>query len=447
MNWINLLSTKRLGRSKVDEPNDQAVRTAFTRDYDRIIFSSAFRRLQDKTQVFPLAKSDYVRTRLTHSLEVASVGRSLGMLATDIIHSKEPSLKTVFAAQDVGAVVSTACLAHDIGNPPFGHAGESAIQEWFESSKLFLASQMSETEKSDLLKFEGNAQGLRTLWTLQNYPQPGGLQLTSAVLGTFTKYPRASHVDITQRQGISAKKFGFMQSEAALFEELATELGLVKKSGDALAWHRHPLAFLVEAADDICYHVMDVEDGFKAGVISLEEIENLHRPWLSEKQLTQGSQINHTQRRAEYFRAVTVNAMILEAVDVFKSNYDEIMSGGFDEELAARMQHSNELAAFKELAKKKVYCTRPVIEVEACGFEVIGGLLDAFVGAIETKVNSSPIGKTRSRTLLNLLPVGVELTVTLTPYQRMMVATDFVSGMTDSFAVELYQRIRGIALP
>lgn len=333
------------------------------------------------------------------------------------------------------------------GNPPFGHAGESAIQEWFESSKLFLASQMSETEKSGLLKFEGNAQGLRTLWTLQNYPQPGGLQLTSAVLGTFTKYPRASHVDITQRQGISAKKFGFMQSEAVLFEELATELGLVKKPGDALAWHRHPLAFLVEAADDICYHVMDVEDGFKAGVISLEEIENLHRPWLSEKQLTQGSQINHTQRRAEYFRAVTVNAMILEAVDVFKSNYDEIMSGGFDEELAARMQHSNELAAFKELAKKKVYCTRPVIEVEACGFEVIGGLLDAFVGAIETKVNSSPIGKTRSRTLLNLLPVGVELTVTLTPYQRMMVATDFVSGMTDSFAVELYQRIRGIALP
>lgn len=444
MDWAKLLSTKRLGRTKVDE---QAVRTAFTRDYDRIIFSSAFRRLQDKTQVFPLAKSDYVRTRLTHSLEVASVGRSLGMLATDIIHRKESSLKTVFAPQDVGAVVSTACLAHDIGNPPFGHAGESAIQEWFESSKLFPKSQMSEAEKSDLVKFEGNAQGLRTLCTLQNYPQPGGLQLTCAVLGTFTKYPRASQVDSSQMQGISAKKFGFMQSEAALFEELATELGLIKKPGAALAWHRHPLAFLVEAADDICYHVMDVEDGFKAGVIPLEEIESLHRPWLSEKQITQGTKIAHTQRRAEYFRAVTVNAMVHEAIDVFGSNYNEIMSGAFDDELAARMQHSKEFSAFKNLAKKKVYCMRPVIEIEACGFEVIGGLLDAFVGAIETNVKKNPHGQARSRTLLNLLPAGVDWSMASTPYERILVTTDFVSGMTDSFAVELYQRIRGIALP
>lgn len=447
MNWINLLSTKRLGRTKVDEPNEQAVRTAFTRDYDRIIFSSAFRRLQDKTQVFPLAKSDYVRTRLTHSLEVASVGRSLGMLATDIIHGKEPALKAAFVAQDVGAVVSTACLAHDIGNPPFGHAGESAIQEWFESSKVLPVNQMSEMEKSDLLKFEGNAQGLRTLCTLQNHPQPGGLQLTCAVLGTFTKYPRASHVGATQMHGISAKKFGFMQSEAALFEELATELGLIKKPGDTLAWHRHPLAFLVEAADDICYHVMDVEDGFKAGTISLDEIENLHRPWLTEKQITQGSQIAHKQRRAEYFRAVTVNAMIHEVVDVFRSNYDGIMNGFFDDELAARMQRSNELTAFKTLAKKKVYSSRPVVEIEACGFEVIGGLLDAFVGAIETKVNNGPHGKARSRTLMNLLPIGVDVNATMSPYERMLVSTDFVSGMTDSFAVELYQRIRGIALP
>ena len=204
MDWNKLLSTKRLGR---DGPADNATppRTEFTRDYDRIIFAPAFRRLQDKTQVFPLAKSDYVRTRLTHSLEVASVGRSLGVLAAEAILGKEAGLEKVVVPTDVGTIVATACLAHDIGNPPFGHAGESAIQEWFEVSGA--VNDINGAEREDLLKFEGNAQGFRTLCTLQQAPQRGGLQLTCAILGAFTKYPRASLVDEAQRAGISGKKW------------------------------------------------------------------------------------------------------------------------------------------------------------------------------------------------------------------------------------------------
>jgi len=444
MDWNKLLSTKRLGRAA--GPDDAPPpRTEFTRDYDRIIFSSAFRRLQDKTQVFPLAKSDYVRTRLTHSLEVASVGRSLGMLAAEVIAQKQPELRSVVLPHDVGTILATACLAHDIGNPPFGHAGESAIQEWFEGNRAIDG--LSGAERMDLLKFEGNAQGFRTLCTVQQAPQRGGLQLTCAVLGTFTKYPRASEVDEAQRSGVSGKKFGFMQSEAVLFQELAEELGLIRKSGTAKAWHRHPLAFLVEAADDICYHVMDVEDGYKAGCISFEEISDLHKPWLSDERWKRGEGIEDLGRRVEYFRAVSVDAMVRAAVMAFADNYDGLMDGAFDEELTAKVEHCQELKAFKTLAREKVYCVRPVVEIEACGFEVIGGLLEAFVAAINAKATKSGTGKGRTRTLLSLMPKSRVELERLNTYERTLLATDFVSGMTDSFAVELYQRIRGISLP
>ena len=223
-------------------------------------------------------------------------------------------------------------------------------------------------------------------------PQRGGLQLTSAVLGTFTKYPRASEVDETPRSGISGKKFGFMQSEAPLFQELADELGLTRKPGTATAWHRHPLAFLVEAADDICYHVMDVEDGYKAGCISFEEIANLHKPLLTDERWKRGSEIDDRGRRVEYFRAATVDAMIQAAVKAFAENYDGLMGGSFDEELTAKVERSLEFKAFKTLAREKIYSARPVVEIEACGFEVIAGLLEAFVGAINAEATKSETG-------------------------------------------------------
>ncbi len=444
MDWAQLLSTKRLGRP-VKRGEALPLRTEFTRDYDRIIFSSAFRRLQDKTQVFPLAKSDYVRTRLTHSLEVASVGRSLGMLAAEVIVRKEPAVDKLANPYDVGVIVATACLAHDIGNPPFGHAGESAIQEWFETSDIL--NDLNELERLDLLKFEGNAQGFRTLCTLQYAPQRGGLQLTSAILGAFTKYPRASAVDTSQMHGISGKKFGFMQSESDLFRELAEELGLVRKPGMADAWHRHPLAFLVEAADDICYHVMDVEDGYKAGFLSFDEIAELYRPWFSEPRWEYGLQIEDIGRRVEYFRALTVNEMINNVVQAFEDNYDGLMDGTFDEELTASIPLSKEFKAFKDLAKLKVYTARPVIEIEACGFEVIAGLLESFFGAIDIKAKSLGKGIAKAQTLLGLMSRNGEDLMQLSYYGRILLATDFVSGMTDSFAVDLYQRVRGISLP
>ena len=447
MDWKQLLSTRRIGQDTAGGDAVAEPRTAFSRDYDRIIFSSAFRRLQDKTQVFPLAKSDYVRTRLTHSLEVASVGRSLGMLASDVILRKQPDLKDFVIPQDIGTIVSTACLAHDIGNPAFGHAGESAIQEWFESSGAVGRGGIHGAEAQDLLKFEGNAQGFRTLCTLQQYPLRGGLQLTCAVLAAFTKYPRASEVEASQCGGISGKKFGFMQSEADIFCELAEEVGLVAKPGASKAWHRHPLAFLVEAADDICYHVMDIEDGFKAGYVSYEQVAALHRPWLSDARWERGLEIADTQRRVEYFRAITVGEMIREAIEVFEKNYDGLMNASFDEEFASQIARAEQFKAFKAVAKRDVYSARPVIEIEACGFEVMGGLLASFVGALETKAMNLPTGRVRSRTLLGLLPnTGADLSK-LGAYDRTLLATDFVSGMTDSFAVELYQRIRGISLP
>lgn len=444
MDWTKLLSTQRLGRQKQPCGEQGDPRTDFTRDWDRIVFSSAFRRLQDKTQVFPLAKSDYVRTRLTHSLEVASVGRSLGMQAADVILRKQPELKNSISAHDIGAIVSTACLAHDIGNPPFGHAGESAIQEWFMGNEWALQG-LSEQERQDLLKFEGNAQGFRSLVRLQYFPQVGGMQLTSAVLGTFTKYPRVSAVDEPQSKGISGKKFGFMRSEVELFQELADELGLLKKAGTSMAWHRHPLAFLVEAADDTCYHIMDVEDGFKAGVVAFDELRSLYEPWLTREQFDKAEKFGNLQRRAEYFRALTVGEVIKESIAVFEANYDGLMTGSFDDELSVRFQRANQFKAFKNLAVKKVYSARPVIEVEACGFEVIGGLLDAFVKAVQVKAKGGSIGKVRSRTLLGLLPQSSAEGIS--PSEQLLAVTDYVSGMTDSFAVELYQRIRGISLP
>jgi dGTPase len=442
MDWRCLLSTRRLGKKRpLQDP--PIARTEFTRDYDRLIFSSAFRRLQDKTQVFPLAKSDYVRTRLTHSLEVASVGRSLGMLAAEVILKRDPGFAKVVVPQDVGTLVAAACLAHDIGNPPFGHAGEDAIREWF--ARWPGISHLEEAEALDLLQFEGNAQGFRVLCALQNPGRPGGMQMTCAMLATFAKYPRESKAGESQRQGASGRKFGFFQSEAEWFAEVAEETGLLEKPGAGRAWFRHPLAFLVEAADDICYHVIDIEDGFKTGVVPFTELEALHAPFLSPQQRDKAKSFADPAQRAAYFRALTIDRLIFEVAEVFDSRYEALLSGEFDSPLIACIEHASEISAFKALAEDKVYHCRAAVEVKVCGFEVIGGLLSAFLGAIEEKAHGR--AGPRALTLLRLMPGGEKDFSALSPYRRALEATDFVAGMTDSYAVELYQRIRGISLP
>lgn len=442
MDWEKLLSSTRIG--KVGEcKEEKKPRTDYTRDYDRIIFSSAFRRMQDKTQVFPLAKSDYIRTRLTHSLEVASVGRSLGMLAAEIIIENNPALEKKINPHHIGTIVASACLAHDIGNPPFGHAGETAIQEWFKRSDYQKG--LSPAERADFEKFEGNAQGLRILCTLQQSPQRGGMQLTAATLGTFTKYPCASDIDGNQCQGISGKKFGFMQSESETFNEIANELGLIAKSGRKLAWHRHPLAFLVEAADDICYRIIDVEDGFKSGKISFEEVHDLHRPFIKDEDFKETNNLIDKKQRVECFRTHSIDKILRSAIDVFKKNYDGLMSGKFDKDLIENIDNADNFKKFSEICKEKIYVSRSVLEIEACGYEVIGGLLDIFTSAIEAKANGNIKGQ--DKVIYHLLPDAPTDISKYSPYERMLLATDFISGMTDSFAVELYQKIKGIKLP
>lgn len=460
-NWKNLLSPHRLGKGKNNcETSDS--RTEFTRDWDRIIFSSAFRRLQDKTQVFPLAKNDYIRTRLTHSLEVASVGRSLGILAGKKIKCEFSEEDRSTIHDDIGSIVSAACLAHDIGNPPFGHAGEAAIQEFFERNGELLNG-LTDEQRNDFKKFEGNAQGFRLLTNPKNSSQRNGMQLTSAVLGAFMKYPCPSTE--SKIKGISSKKFGFMQSEKEIFLSLAADLGLKKKTKvlpekekkestniseigneNTLAYYyRHPLAFLVEAADDICYHIMDIEDGFKTGVVSIDELIELHYPWLVCGDIDKAKKLP-IEQKAEFFRAKTINKVTREIADIFESNFNDIKSGNYDKELISDLTKSEEFSNFKKLAVKKVYSTKAVVEIEACGFKVIDGLLSIFIDAIKSEYGDGK-STASSRTLCQLLPKTISDPNNISPYKQLLMATDFISGMTDTYAVSLYQRISGISLP
>lgn len=443
------MSGRRLGR--LDESVDfGGPRSQFQRDYDRILFSSAFRRMQDKTQVFPLAKNDYVRTRLTHSLEVSSVGRSLGVMVGDVLLKKYPELSEArLQASDFGTVVAAACLSHDIGNPPFGHAGESAIQEWFRSSdvdRMHLAGRgMRDVCLEDLRSFEGNAQGFRILTRLQFPSQKGGMQLSAAVLGAFAKYPRLSAVEPTGATGISGKKFGFFEADADSFRQVAEVLGLRKKANGA--WYRHPLAFLMEAADDICYRIMDVEDGFRSGYLKFDEVHNLFEAVLDKPSLKRLDDIPSNKHKVEYLRAKAIDTAIREVVTVFLDREEAILAGRFDEDLMKHVEHAEAFSVFKELAREKVYSARAVLEVEACGFKVLGGLLEAFLSAVDDYASKGAAGASaRSKTMLRLLPEG-SVRDGLDFYERALVVTDAVSGMTDSFALTMYQRIHGISLP
>ncbi|MET0093950.1 MAG: dGTP triphosphohydrolase, partial [Sedimenticola sp.] len=281
MQWSKLLSRKRIGSSQ--EPGTSTVRTDFQRDFDRIVFSSAFRRMQDKTQVFPLSRVDYIRTRLTHSLEASSIGRSLGTLVGEQIIQRHGLAQN--EASDFGDICAAACLAHDIGNPPFGHSGEDAIRHWAHTGKYGepRVGVLKDSEKEDFLSFEGNAQGFRILTRLQNPDNPGGLQLTCATLAAFTKYPRESFLGGSNFNGVSAKKQGFVVEDRERFTEVANEVGLIRRDPSRAIWHRHPLAFLVEAADDISYRVIDIEDGFRLGYFTLDEVMDLFWPMIPDR--------------------------------------------------------------------------------------------------------------------------------------------------------------------
>ena len=440
--WEKLLSAERPGAGKAPGSPE---RTAFQQDYDRIVFTSAFRRMKDKTQVFPLSKSDYVRTRLTHSLEASCVGRSLGALVGREIIARH-GLQNV-ESSDFGAIVAAACLAHDIGNPPFGHAGEDAIREWFRSSGLLERHTLTVAQRTDFEHYEGNAQGFRIVTRLQSPANPG-LQLTSAVLAAFTKYPRPSSV-ATELDGKSGKKFGFFQQDVENFARVARATGLVERL-PGTAWRRHPLAFLVEVADDTCYLIVDLEDAARLGFVPYRDAEcllaDLAGSAVNARRL---ARLHDPKERLEYLRAKAIGRLLESAAAVFLENEDDIIKGMFDDELLEQSPVAGPLQAILRLAKDTIYTARPALEIETAGFEVLGALLALFAGAVEARAGHGRF-TTRDRMLLQLLPaqfLGLAGEPDPDPYVRLLQVADFVAGMTDSYAVDMYRKLKGFDLP
>ncbi len=454
MDWNKLLSKNRLGESLNLNNNtlthDIITRSAFERDYDRVIFSSAFRRLQDKAQVFPLAENDYVRTRLTHSLESASVGRSLGFLAGLFICNEFQLDNTI--PNDIGSVVSAACLTHDIGNSPLGHSGEEAIRHWFSKSKIAqeMRLEMSENEINDILYYEGNAQGFRVLTKLQMPDNRGGMQLCSATLGAFLKYPCLSSASSVSYGG-NNQKFSVFQSEQDLFFELADELGLIRYSDDCFC--RHPLAFLVEAADDICYRVIDFEDAYSLKILDYNTVaEGFCEIIQDQKIINRLDDFSSNDQRIEYLRARVLNSLVEQCNHVFQNNIREIMHGDFTEDLTKLIPSALELDDIYQYCQENVYTDHRAIDINVAGFELTTNLLDIFMTAINDYATSKVDNEKPSfytKTLLHLIPLKYRIENDSwyeSSYLRLLNIIDFISGMTDSYAVNLYKKIKGISI-
>ena len=452
MSWPRLLSPRRFPDQQLTTPSVLPERGDFVRDYDRVVFSSAFRRLQRKTQVMPLPETDFVHTRLTHSLETAVVGRSLGRLAARHLLEADAELAAQLPNldQDCGDIVAAACLAHDIGNPPFGHSGEDAISSYFLSAAAapFLR-QLTAAEVADLQHFEGNAAGFRILTHTYAAHSTGtaGLGLTYATLGAFTKYPKPSLVmETTKTGGASEKKYGHFQTESTRFQHVAAELGLLAKDAANGFYHRHPLAFLVEAADDLCYRIIDFEDGLKLGLIAPETGLPLLKRMLNDPAGRIGSVQWHDWREElGYVRARLIGKLVNELAGLFAHHAPAILRGEYDQPLIKELSCWADLQEVQRVSINQLYRSRPVLEIEAAGFEVLGGLLDAFLVAIFDEKKGH-----RSAKLLLLLPEqfraeGHQAHVSV--YEKILLLTDFVAGMTDQNALSLYKTIKGIELP
>lgn len=445
MNWQTLLNYTRL--SKEHKPNFNALnnktRSEFEVDFDRIIFSYPFRRLQDKTQVVPLPEHDFVHTRLTHSLEVSSVGRSLGKIAGTYVLNKYPELQQMgYSESDFGAIVAAACLTHDIGNPPFGHSGERALSEFFISNR---PEGITEKEYADLINFEGNAQGFRILCS-NHYKD---LKLTYATLATFCKYPCESIIQQRNKEKINQKKFGFFQSEKTVFKNIAERCGLISMSNTDAVWNRHPLAFLVEAADDICYLIIDLEDATRMKVISLNEFKDLVSPIIGSKlnkqKLEKETDLN---QKIGILRAMAISKLIEECAQVFIEHETEILNGSFDKALSNLIPSSTYTEAIANLSFKRIYNSQQVLEIQAAGFEVLPGLIELFWEATEDHVKKGKHCKAKHLNLVRMLSshyYNMEKPEK-NPYLRARSIIDLISGMTDRYAVTLYKKIKGISI-
>ena len=473
--WAALLSKERLyGQSF---PQGEFDRSEFERDYDRIIFSSAFRRLQDKTQVFPLSTSDYTRTRLTHSLEVSSVGHTLGMLAGNHLNA----IGVACAPHEVGRIVATAALAHDIGNPPFGHSGEAAIQSWARQRLPLPADgkqrvrgaitlrirrrdafsvAMTPEELADFHNFEGNAQGLRILLRTGVRTRKGGMRLTLATLGTVAKYPRPSLVpEEKNSSSVSQKKCGYFQDDRGMVCKAFRALGMVERGRGSFS--RHPLAFLTEAADDACYAIADIEDAFKLGILKYDDIREVLLPLaMHDKRFSEPGYLRDETAKVGRIRASALAVLVRECSEAFRNSLQEVELGKMEVPLLKRTKVAQEHEHIISLAKERVYTHDRVLQIEYAGYSAIGGLLDMFYAALCQRGDELKDDKLRRLLPVELVyrkgqsallqnskhPFQFYLNL-MTPYERLLALTDYVSGMTDGYAVRLYQRLSGIRLP
>lgn len=444
MHWEQLLSLKKQGdTTKRLRKEQDETRLGFEVDYDRIIFSSAFRSLQDKTQVIPLSKTDFVHTRLTHSLEVSVVGRSLGRLVGKKIIEKHPHLAEVhgYHMNDFGAIVAAAALAHDIGNPPFGHSGEKAIGEYFKIGNGYkYRAYLNDKEWQDLIDFEGNANGF-SLLTATRPGIEGGLRISYATLGAFMKYPKES-LPKKPTNDIADKKYGFFQADKPFFQDVAQDLGLIRnKTGDDVGFERHPLAYLVEAADDICYTIIDFEDGINLGLISEDyALEYLIKLVKDNVQVEKYKSLTTKEDRISYLRALAIGALINDAVTVFMDNEEAILAGKFPYALTDKGAYTAQMADIIKLSVKNIYQSREVVEKEVMGYRIINTLLDAFCSAYNNKFEGRE--SNYDKLILKLLPEKF-VTEKMTVYERLLHICHFVSTLTDGNAVLLYNTITG----
>ena len=444
MDWQQLISSKRLGQEHrhIERHDD---RSEFKRDYDRLIFSAPFRRLQNKTQVFPLPGSVFVHNRLTHSLEVASVGMSLGNdVAARIISERRPELRgTLF--EEIGQIVSTACLAHDLGNPPFGHSGEKAIQTFFtEGEGRALQQQVSEAFWSDITHFEGNANGFRLLTHQFKGRRPGGFVMTYSTVASIVKYPYSSLAP--SRKG----KFGFFVSEQPIWQRLAEEMGIRQLSapGEPLRYARHPLVYLVEAADDICYEIMDLEDAHKLKIVSYDTVSQLFLDFFdpdTQQKILQrihDEQLTDENEKVVYLRACVIGKLENECVNAFVEHEDEILDGTFSgslvDHISTRQREAYEHCA--KLSVQRIYRSRPVLDVELSGYQIMATLMQKMTDAVmnpQRYYSQQLIGRVSSQ--YDITADDLET--------RLMAVIDYISGMTDVYALDVYQKICGISLP
>lgn len=453
--WNTLYSFDRFGSDR----SRQTRRSEFERDWDRLVFSSAFRRLQNKTQVFPLPQEVFVHNRLTHSLEVASVGRSLGEMVghfiADLPEVAADALSAEFYRYHLKHVVASACLAHDLGNPAFGHSGEEAISQYFidRSGDDRFRGLFSESEWADLIRFEGNANALRLLTHQFNGRLPGGFNLTYSTLGAMIKYPCDARSSLGKGGPKHRSKYGFFQAEKAAFEQIVNKLHFqpdLEANAPGPVFHRHPFVFLVEAADDICYSIVDYEDAHRLGIFSTEKVRQdflpiiLLNPEESPERIERlASHVSDANEYIAFLRAKAINALTLCCVEVFVQNWEDILQGRFKTDLiSANPQVKQAMQPLMKESVKHIYNHKSVVKIELAGFRIMGALLEDFVdAAIAEKPNS------RQRNTLQLMPEQYHIQPHFSAYERVLSVLDFASGMTDLYALKLFRNLRGIEVP